>query len=554
MSFTGTMTVADQPKASQTWLREHRGVQFAIAVAGSLISWRLSSPRFIHLPSPPPASFADRLLLAGPPLLGLGLCVAFICWGSFLFNRYADSSEPRLAGAAQAAARKRTPLWFKLTFAIAFAAPVALEWGMLYVRYLWPSHAKAISQQAHVAMLLVSLVGLFAGAVIKRKQTSPSAPGSAVEEKSWLDSRQVRFVIATVVGVAVLIVIGRLGKIYFPEHLHLVLRIGALALSALTVGFLVIEPRKSEPAAGTPLLDAERLNTAARTPRSRPRVSASTVVGVVLGTSIVGVLLLPVDPHLKRLLSVVPVLLLALIGSAFSSVKRRVLRLAKQGDYDEALRVDKQFSWIPGYGTSLEGTILFQAGRYSEAQALLKPLAYESDGQPKRTGTALYVYTLALENGGREAEAQALLEGAVQVPQMSGGFHITLATCLLSQDKDPQRALELIEQAMSNWPISLDRYEARSDQMMRLARYAWALAACGRREDAQAQLQQAFAGTAGFRPADLAGLQYFAGETWRVLGDTAKARAAFNEALRLAVPGSAPATSAQKAMAKLVNR
>jgi tetratricopeptide (TPR) repeat protein len=264
-------------------------------------------------------------------------------------------------------------------------------------------------------------------------------------------------------------------------------------------------------------------------------------------------LLLPVGPHLKLILSAAPVLLLMLLGSLFSSVKRRILRLAKQGDYDEALRADKQFSWIPGYGTSLEGTILFQAGRYSEAQALLKPLAYDRDGQPKRTGTALYVYTLALENGGREAEAQALLERAVQVPQPSGGFHIALATCLLSQNKDPQRALALIEQAMTDWPVTLNDYEGRADQMRRLGRCAWALAACGRSGDAQAKLQEAFAGAIDFRPDDMAGLQYFAGETWRVLGDSNKARAAFNEALRLAVPGSAAATSAKKAMAKLAD-
>jgi tetratricopeptide (TPR) repeat protein len=184
----------------------------------------------------------------------------------------------------------------------------------------------------------------------------------------------------------------------------------------------------------------------------------------------------------------------------------------------------------------------------------LRPLAYDSNGQPKLTGSALYIYTLALTNGGRAAEAEKLLDAAVQAPQQDGSFHVALSTCLLSQDKDPQRALTLIQQAMSNWPETGNSYESRADLMRRYARLAWALAACGRADDAKAKLQEAFAGATDFRADDMAGLQYFAGETWRVLGDQSKARAAFKEALRLAVAGSAAATSAQKGLAKLANQ
>jgi tetratricopeptide (TPR) repeat protein len=278
--------------------------------------------------------------------------------------------------------------------------------------------------------------------------------------------------------------------------------------------------------------------------------SGKILIGITVA-AFIGILFLPVDLHLKRALSSLLVLLLLLLARVLSALKRRVMRLAKQGDYDQALRVNQQYSWIPGYGSSLEGTILFQAGRYSEAQSLLQPQAYDSNGQPKTTGSALYIYTLALTNGGRAAEAEKLLDAAVQAPQTSGVFHVALSTCLLSQNKDPQRALDLIEQAMAKWPVTSDDYEGRADQMRRLGRYAWALAACGRSADAQSTLQQAFAGATDFRPDDLAGLQYFAGETWRVLGDSTKARAAFNQSLSLAVPGSASATSAQKGLVKL---
>jgi len=261
-------------------------------------------------------------------------------------------------------------------------------------------------------------------------------------------------------------------------------------------------------------------------------------------------ILLPVRSEVKAALFFAPLILLLILSKALMQVKRRVLRLTQQGDYDEALRVDKQYSWIPGYGTALQGTVLFGAGRYAEAQALMKPLAFGANGNPLLTSNAFYIYVLALVNDGRTAEAQVLLEAAVRVPQRNGAFHVALATCLLSQDKDAERARELMEQAMSNWPDTSNQYESQADRMRRLARYAWALAACGRRAEAEAKLQEAFAGADGFRSGDLAGVQYFAGETWRVLGEMSKARAAFNEAIRLSPTGAAW-TSAKKGLAKL---
>ncbi|MGA3079810.1 MAG: tetratricopeptide repeat protein [Terracidiphilus sp.] len=71
-----------------------------------------------------------------------------------------------------------------------------------------------------------------------------------------------------------------------------------------------------------------------------------------------------------------------------------------------------------------------------------------------------------------------------------------------------------------------------------------------RREEAEAQLKKAFADSTGLRDRDLAGLHYFAGEAWRSLGEWKKARAAFEEALRLSPDGPA-ATGTQKALTKM---
>ncbi len=153
-------------------------------------------------------------------------------------------------------------------------------------------------------------------------------------------------------------------------------------------------------------------------------------------------------------------------------------------------------------------------------------------------------------NDGKEAEAQKLLEAAVQVPQRTAGFHVALATCLLSQKKDAEHACELLEQAMATPDLQGSGYGRLSDHLMRLGRYTWALAAAGRREEAETQLNKAFAGSSGLKERDLAGLQYFAGEAWRSLSEWKKARTAFDEALRLSPDGSA-ATSVQKALAKM---
>jgi tetratricopeptide (TPR) repeat protein len=224
--------------------------------------------------------------------------------------------------------------------------------------------------------------------------------------------------------------------------------------------------------------------------------------------------------------------------------------LSRQGEFDRAIQMDRRYSRIPGYGTPLEGSILFNAGRYAEARAFIKPFAFDEQGQPKLTGMGIYTYALALENDGLEAEAQKLLEAAVKVPQRTAGFHVALATCLLSQKKDAERARELMELALATPDVQSSAYGKNADYVRRLGRYAWALAACGRRNDTEAQLQKAFAGSGGLRARDLAGLQYFAGEAWRSLGEWKRARAAFEEALRLSPDGSA-ATSAQKAMAKM---
>jgi len=281
----------------------------------------------------------------------------------------------------------------------------------------------------------------------------------------------------------------------------------------------------------------------------RGKLGAKIATWIIV-TLIMLVMISPAPSQVKTIVFFAPIAILVIWAVMLTKLKSRVFRLSMQGKFDQAIQADRRCSQIPGYGNSLAGLIYFNAGRYAEAQALAKPFAFDEQGKPKVASTDFYVYALALENDGLEAEAQKLLEAAVAAPQRMAGFHVALATCLLSQKKDATRACELLEQAMASPERPMPAYERNSDHITLLARYAWALAAAGRRPEAETRLQEAFASSMRLKDRDLAGVHYFAGEAWRSLGEWKKARAAFDEALRLSPEGNT-AMNAKKALAKL---
>lgn len=229
-------------------------------------------------------------------------------------------------------------------------------------------------------------------------------------------------------------------------------------------------------------------------------------------------------------------------------LKKWTYQLGHRGDYELALRLNRIWLKIPGYGSSLEGPILFNAGRYSEARAFLKPLAFDAQGKPRLASVELYTYALALENDGQVEEAEGLLEAAVEAYPHKDVLQMALATCLLTEEKEPGRACKLIEEAMASPAKS-----GPTDRATRVARYSYALASCGRRQEAEVRIAEALAAGRGLEDCDLAGVYYFVGEAWRALGETEKAHAAFGEALRLA-PQGVTALSVRKAEAKMTNK
>jgi tetratricopeptide (TPR) repeat protein len=294
-----------------------------------------------------------------------------------------------------------------------------------------------------------------------------------------------------------------------------------------------------------PIEQAQNSNTG--TPGDLRRKLVHAVGFCVYVLLLVGLMYIPAARPWRGLLYRGQVFLILGYVWGINQIRHRVLFLIRNGRCEQAVRLNRILSILPLSGGSLEGFILFEQGRYREAQAYLRPLAFDATGNPKLGSTELYCYALALENDGRPADAEPLLDAAVKVSPEKDALKVALAGCLLAEEKDPERARGLLEQVMAG--PGQARLTA-ADKAHRIARYAWALAACGRRSEAQQQIDAALAAGQGLSPGDLAGVYYFVGEAWRAQREDQKARDAFARAVELR-PDGVIAKSVQKALAKL---
>jgi tetratricopeptide (TPR) repeat protein len=341
-----------------------------------------------------------------------------------------------------------------------------------------------------------------------------------------------------------------IAKQYFPAHQALITRVAGLVSAAALVSAMAFFQRQasaiSAPAA---FQDAQGRTT----PQGMHRKVRSAIYLSLYAAIIVVLMLQPLPLRTRTAIFRAQFGVVLLWSWGVRGIKRHIYVLGNRGQYDRALRLDRFWSATPLYGSPLAGSILFNAGRYREAQAWLKPLAFDAQGNPRLTSVALYTYALALVNDDRTAEAQGLLEAAAQASPNPGPLQVALATCLLSQGKDPQRACSLMETAMAGPQKDASTYLVRADQARRIGRYAWALAAAGRRNEAQAKIDEALAMGSDLRPEDAAGVQYFVGEAWRALDDKAKAQAAYDQAIALR-PDGVIAMSVSKSLAKMASR
>jgi hypothetical protein len=224
--------------------------------------------------------------------------------------------------------------------------------------------------------------------------------------------------------------------------------------------------------------------------------------------------------------------------------------LVRHGRFNLALKLNRAFFWSLGNNPSTEGWIVVMAGRYAEARAYLKPLAFDAKGHPRLNSQEFYLYSLALSIEGDYAAAEVLFEAAVNVPQDLGNFHFGLAENLLVQKKDSKRARQLVESVLTGYPANPRTSTGRANRVQLIAFYAWALAADGWKEGAEEKLQEAIAGSTGMDDCGRAGTQLPVGHAWLALGDPAKARQAFEQAVQL-FPHGDIAMRARKELALL---
>lgn len=220
-------------------------------------------------------------------------------------------------------------------------------------------------------------------------------------------------------------------------------------------------------------------------------------------------------------------------------MKQKAIAAATLGDYEEALRISRKWLGTATYGPKFQGWIMLAAGRYSEALKLLKEGAFDEKGRPLLNSQYLHYYAIALMSEERYSEAQRLLEEAVVACQKNGDYlRFSLAECLLSQNKEAERALRLVDEGRARLT---KKGHSKSGSLV-LAQCnvirAWALAGCGRREEANTALEEAFAESESFSKDDLAGLLNSKGSACQALGDSERARKAFQESLAVFPHGS----------------
>ncbi len=256
------------------------------------------------------------------------------------------------------------------------------------------------------------------------------------------------------------------------------------------------------------------------------------------------------DPQPFETLEIIALVAASVLLQAIVWSQHVVSDLTAQGKYDWALWLARVLFWVPGLPRLLKGWVLLEAGRFREAQDELKAFAFGRDGKPVLENWSLYLYATALLFDEEYAAAEELFQAALQAPRHYFAFQYGLVDCLLLQHKEPTRAIELISQVLSDPAEQYMLAQRRSVRAQSLALFAWALAVCGKKTDAEARLLEAFAESSSLGERSLASLMQLKGLTLKSLGDLEAARTAFNESLQL-FPFGASAITARRRLTEL---
>jgi tetratricopeptide (TPR) repeat protein len=502
-----------------------------------------------------PPDFAGKLRAIAPSLCVFLTGMFCFSWALVLYKGWEQRIEARKAAeeGKQASSQPTVSKQTRTILVTCYFLAGTVLMGFRYINILWPTHSWAIEKCA----LFVFVAIVIAGMLLQHRgqRTLIGRRDDDFGRKREPIAINTTTIVATTIVLAAAAgwAVYKASKMLAPSHEGAVFGIGiAIVASAFGFVFEMLKKNRQDQDSG----NVQAMTADAEAKKISRRKTRNIAVLMAFEAVILGVLSISMRPGIKEAVFYGQFALLFVGAVAIAQLKRKVYFLSKSGEFDRALRLNRMMLKVPGYGNSFEGIILFNAGRYSEACACLKPLAFDSNGKPKLASTDLYCYAIAMENDGHVQEAEELLRAAVDASANEGthkdALKVALATCLLEQEKEAARACGLLEQAMATRRESGSSYGSRADDAHRIARYAWALASAGRRADAERTIQQAIDLSKGLKDYDVAGTQYFSGEAWRMLGDRAKARSTFEEALKLC-PQGVIALSVKKAQAKLNN-
>lgn len=218
----------------------------------------------------------------------------------------------------------------------------------------------------------------------------------------------------------------------------------------------------------------------------------------------------------------------------------------RQADYGEALRrveFARRFRPDP-FLQAVHGVVLGEAGRHQEAEQCLRQVLAAPQGKtPQVQSMALDGLGYVLMEQERYEEAIQAFEGAIAIlPQVSDPYG-GLAELYLRQGVQPQRALELANQALQRKQQSAKSFLVRwlgGGEIAALhATQAWALALMERPAEAEQAMAQALSRIDRDDKKTSAALYYRAGQVMRLLDDQAAAVEHLGRARQLDPKGNA---------------
>ncbi|MGA2435223.1 MAG: tetratricopeptide repeat protein, partial [Bryobacteraceae bacterium] len=168
-----------------------------------------------------------------------------------------------------------------------------------------------------------------------------------------------------------------------------------------------------------------------------------------------------------------------------------VKRAWQKGNYDRALSRIRMLSFgrPSALMIEMEGITHGLANCPAQAEECYRAaLARALAGARSQRIRMLGCLAEAMSDQGRNEESQQCRQNAIEMGDTKvGTVRAGLATLLLKQGTEPQRALDLLDEAMR-----IAKGPAAAKVMpMRLADRAWALALLGRRQEAEATIEQA---------------------------------------------------------------